>query len=120
VVDAAMNDLLRPSHYEAHHAVVEVVAHGREPRRVDVVGPVCETGDFLALDCLLPEVVPGELVAILCVGSYGFVMASNYNSRPRPPEVLLDRGRYAIARARETIDHLLLGEVLHPFEPRKP
>lgn len=120
VVDAAMNDLLRPSHYEAHHAVVEVVAHGRPPRRVDVVGPVCETGDFLALDRLLPEVSPGELLAVLCVGSYGFVMASNYNSRPRPPEILVDRGRFAVARPRESIDHLLAGEVLHPFAPKAP
>jgi diaminopimelate decarboxylase len=120
VVDAAMNDLLRPSHYEAHHAVVEVAAHGRAARRVDVVGPVCETGDFLALDHVLPEVLPGELVAILCTGSYGFVMASNYNSRPRPPEVLVDRGRFAVARPRERLDQLLDGEVLHPFAPKAP
>ncbi len=115
VVDAAMNDLLRPSHYEAHHAVVEVRARGREARPVDVVGPVCETGDFLALDRSLPEVVSGELIAILCVGAYGFVMASNYNSRPRPPEILVDRGRFALCRPRETVDDLLAGERLDPF-----
>lgn len=117
VVDAAMNDLLRPSHYEAHHGVVEVRSHGRPEQRVDVVGPVCETGDFLALDRSLPEVRGGELVAILCVGAYGFVMASNYNSRPRPPEVLVDRGRFAVSRPRETVDDLLRGERLDPFSP---
>jgi diaminopimelate decarboxylase len=116
VVDAAMNDLLRPSHYEAHHAVVEVTARGRTPRRVDVVGPVCETGDFLALDRTLPEARPGELLAVLCVGAYGFVMASNYNSRPRPPEVVIDRGRFALARPREPVDALLAGERLDPFD----
>jgi diaminopimelate decarboxylase len=120
VVDAAMNDLLRPSHYEARHAVVEVAAQWREPRRVDVVGPVCETGDFLALDHVVPDLVAGELVAILCVGAYGFVMASNYNSRPRPPEVIVDRRRYAVARRRETIDELLQGESAHPFAPKVP
>lgn len=115
VVDAGMNDLLRPSHYDAHHAVVEVAARGRPARRVDVVGPVCETGDFLALDRELPELRPGELVAVLGAGAYGFVMASNYNSRPRPPEVLVERGRFAVARPRESVDELLAGEILHPF-----
>jgi diaminopimelate decarboxylase len=115
VVDAAMNDLVRPSHYQAHHEIVEVRAHGRPVRIVDVVGPVCETGDFMAIDRALPEVDRGELLAILGAGAYGFVMASNYNSRPRPPEVIVDRGRYALARRRETLEELLAAETAEPF-----
>lgn len=115
VVDAAMNDLVRPSHYQAHHEIVEVCAHGRPVRIVDVVGPVCETGDFLALDRAIAEVERGEYLAVLGAGSYGFVMASNYNGRPRPPEVIVDRGRYGIARRRETIEELLAAETAEPF-----
>ena len=115
IVDTAMNDLVRPSLYQAHHEIVEVVARGRPIRPVDVVGPVCETGDFLALDRPLAEVERGEYLAVLGVGSYGFVMASNYNSRPRPPEVLVDKNRYAIVRRRETVDELLAAERADPF-----
>jgi diaminopimelate decarboxylase len=115
IVDAAMNDLVRPSHYQAHHAIVEVTRHRRGVRIVDVVGPVCETGDFLALDRPLPMVEPGETLAILCAGAYGFTMASNYNTRPRPPEVLVDRGRYGVARPRETIESMLAAEKAEPF-----
>ena len=116
IVDASMTDLVRPSHYQAYHAMVEVVSRGRERRVVDVVGPVCETGDFLALDRPLAEVEPGEFIAILCAGAYGSVMASNYNTRPRAPEVLIDRGRYAVIRARETVEDLFRGESLNPFD----
>ena len=115
IVDAAMNDLVRPSHYQAYHAIVEVARRRRAVSVVDVVGPVCETGDFLALERPLPDVEPGELLAVLCAGAYGFAMASNYNSRPRPPEVIVDRGRYAVVRPREELDATLAAEKIEPF-----
>ncbi|MEO7984923.1 MAG: diaminopimelate decarboxylase [Gemmatimonadales bacterium] len=114
VVDAGMNDLVRPSHYQAYHEIVEVDERGRPPIRVDVVGPVCETGDFLALDRSLPDVGPGERLAVLGAGAYGFVMASNYNSRPRPAEVVVDGDSWWIARPRETIEDLYRHERLNP------
>ncbi len=114
VVDAGMNDLVRPSHYQAYHEIVEVEEQGRSPERVDVVGPVCETGDFLALDRSLPGVLPGERLAVLGAGAYGFVMASNYNSRPRPAEVVIDGGAWWVARPRETVDGLFAGERATP------
>ncbi len=110
VLDAGMNDLLRPSIYGAYHEVVELEARGRPPERIDLVGPVCETGDFLALDRLLPGLGPGERVAILGAGAYCFVMASNYNSRPRPPEVAVEGGRWWVARPRETVEALFRDE----------
>jgi diaminopimelate decarboxylase len=114
VVDAGMNDLVRPSHYQAYHEIVEVEASGRSEVQVDVVGPVCETGDFLALDRALPDVRAGERLAVLGAGAYGFVMASNYNSRPRPAEVVVDGGRWWVARPRETVDELYRGERMIP------
>ncbi len=114
VVDAGMNDLVRPSHYQAYHEIVEVEEQSRPPRRADVVGPVCETGDFLALDRMLPAVESGEMLAVLGAGAYGFVMASNYNSRPRPPEVIVDDGRWWIARPREEMEQLYASERLSP------
>jgi diaminopimelate decarboxylase len=114
VVDAGMNDLVRPSHYQAYHEIVEIEEHGRGAERVDVVGPVCETGDFLALDRALPGVHPGERLAVLGAGAYGFVMASNYNSRPRPAEVVIDGGAWWVARPRETVDGLFAGERAAP------
>lgn len=110
VVDAGMNDLVRPSHYNAHHEVVVVSDRGRAVQPVDVVGPICESGDFLALQRPLPAVDRGEVLAILGVGAYGFVMSSTYNARPRAPEVLVDTGRWAVARPRETHEDLLRGE----------
>jgi diaminopimelate decarboxylase len=115
IVDAAMNDFVRPSHYQAHHAIVEVTAHRRPTKRVDVVGPVCESGDFLALDRELSEPEPGETLAVLGAGAYGFVMASTYNARPRPPEVIVDRNRFAVARPREQLEDLFRGENPDPF-----
>jgi diaminopimelate decarboxylase len=106
VVDAGMNDLVRPSHYQAHHEIVELEEQGRAPVMVDVVGPVCETGDFLALDRELPGALPGERLAVLGAGAYGFVMASNYNSRPRPAEVVVDGGSWWVARPREKVEDL--------------
>jgi len=114
VVDAGMNDLVRPSHYQAYHEILELRAAGRPVEQVDVVGPVCETGDFMAIDRGLPGVVAGERLAILGAGAYGFVMASSYNSRPRPPEVLVDQGRWALVRPREAIEALHAGESPEP------
>jgi diaminopimelate decarboxylase len=111
VVDAAMNDLLRPSLYSAYHEIVPVVRRkDRVPETVDVVGPVCETGDFLARDRSLPAVEEGELLAVLDAGAYGMSLASNYNSRPRPAEVLVDGQRVKLVRKRESISELLAPE----------
>jgi diaminopimelate decarboxylase len=114
LVDAGMNDLVRPSHYLAYHEIVELESQGRTPAQVDVVGPVCETGDFLARDRQLPGVVAGERLAVLGAGAYGFVMASTYNGRPRPAEVLVDNGRWAVVRPRERIEELFAGETPEP------
>ncbi|HET8625721.1 MAG TPA: diaminopimelate decarboxylase [Gemmatimonadales bacterium] len=110
IVDAGMNDLVRPSHYSAYHEIVELEASGRAAAPVDIVGPVCETGDFLALDRTLPLVERGDRLAVLGAGAYGFVMSSNYNSRPRAAEVVVDGTHWRIARARETFDDLLRAE----------
>ncbi len=110
IVDAGMNDLVRPSHYSAYHEILELEASGRRPGPVDVVGPVCETGDFLALDRTLPALERGDRLAVLGAGAYGFVMSSNYNSRPRAAEVVVDGPDWRIARARETFDDLLRAE----------
>jgi diaminopimelate decarboxylase len=114
VVDAGMNDLVRPSHYQAYHEIVELVEQGRPSIRADVVGPVCETGDFLALDRTLPGLEAGDALAVLGAGAYGFVMASNYNSRPRPPEVVVDGAKWWVAREREKVEHLFATEKLSP------
>ena len=114
LVDSAMNDLVRPSHYMAYHEMVELEARHRAEGAVDVVGPVCETGDFLARDRLLPGLASGERLAVLCAGAYGFVMASNYNSRRRPAEVLVDGGRWAVVRPRERLEELFQGETPEP------
>ncbi|HEU5359484.1 MAG TPA: diaminopimelate decarboxylase [Gemmatimonadales bacterium] len=117
VVDAAMNDLLRPSLYQAYHGIVEVEAKGRPVAPVDVVGPVCETGDFLAVGRPLPGVEPGERLAVLGAGAYGFVMSSNYNTRARAAEVLVSDGRWAVVRPRESVDELFKTEAVDPFTP---
>jgi diaminopimelate decarboxylase len=114
VVDAGMNDLVRPSHYQAYHEIVELEEQGRPASRVDVVGPVCETGDFLALDRMLPGLVAGDALAVLGAGAYGFVMSSNYNSRARPPEVIVDGGKWWVARPREQVEDLFDSERLSP------
>jgi diaminopimelate decarboxylase len=111
IVDAGMTDFVRPSHYNAHHDVVPLRDGGRAERTVNVVGPICESGDFLALGRRLPVVEPGEFLAVLGTGAYGFVMSSTYNQRPRPPEVLVEGDRYFVARARESLDDLVRGEV---------
>jgi len=107
IVDAAMNDLIRPSLYDSFHAVREVRPAGRETLNVDVVGPICESGDFLARDRDLPAVAPGELLAVFSAGAYGFTMSSNYNSRPRAAEILIDGDQVTLARRRETYEDLI-------------
>ncbi|MEO6055728.1 MAG: diaminopimelate decarboxylase [Gemmatimonadales bacterium] len=114
VVDAGMNDLLRPSHYQAYHEIVEVEARERPSMRADVVGPVCETGDFLALDRMLPDVRAGERLAVLGAGAYGFAMASNYNTRPRAAEVMVDGRQWWVARPRERVEDLYATERVSP------
>lgn len=112
IADAGMNDLLRPSHYDGYHHVEPVDSRpGRTPVRVDLVGPVCESGDFLALDRPLELPLPGELLAVRTVGAYGFSMASQYNARPRPAEVLVSGAQSRLIRARETYEDLIRGEV---------
>jgi diaminopimelate decarboxylase len=114
IVDAGMNDFVRPSHYNAHHEIVPLRDGNRPPETVNVVGPVCESGDFLALDRKLPAVEAGEYLAVLGAGAYGFVMSSTYNARPRPPEIMVEGDRYFIARQRETLNDLLRGETTDP------
>jgi len=111
ITDAGMNDLIRPSHYSGWHAVEPVETHGRAHGTVDIVGPICETGDFLALDRDIELPRPGELLAIHTVGAYGFSMASQYNQRPRPAEVLVDGHTAQLARRRETFEDLVAAEV---------
>ena len=110
IVDAAMNDLMRPALYQSYHPIQPVTGPDRPAITTDIVGPVCETGDFFARDRQLPELAAGELIWIGAAGAYGAAMSSNYNSRPRAPEVLVDGDRYAVIRDRETYDHLLAGE----------
>jgi len=110
VLDAAMNDLLRPSLYDAWHDIVPLLDDARPPHRYDVVGPVCETGDTFAVERELPELHAGELVLIRTTGAYGAAMASTYNSRPLAAEVLLDRGRHAIVRRRQSLEDMVAGE----------
>jgi diaminopimelate decarboxylase len=111
ITDAGMNDLLRPSHYAGYHAVEPVESAGREAVHVDVVGPICETGDFLALDRELERPEPGVLLAIRTVGAYGFSMASTYNQRPRPAEVMVEGAEARLVRRRETIEELVEAEL---------
>lgn len=113
ITDAGMTELIRPSHYGGFHPVrpVEDVP-GREAQRVDVVGPICESGDFLARDRELPLPRPGDLLSVGIAGAYGFTMASNYNARPRPPEVMVDQGEVHLIRERETYEDLVRGEAI--------
>ena len=115
IVDAAMNDLLRPTLYGAYHRVLPVRAAGRPLRRADIVGPVCESSDFLARGRQLPQVKPGELLAVMSSGAYGFVFSSNYNSRPRAAEVLIKSNRFRVIRKREIFADLVRGEIARPF-----
>jgi diaminopimelate decarboxylase len=111
IVDAAMNDLIRPALYQAHHEIVPVRPRTGRARTVDVVGPVCETGDFFARDRKIKPLEPGDLIALLDAGAYGMAQASNYNTRVRPAEVLVEGKRARLIRRRETIGDLLATEV---------
>jgi diaminopimelate decarboxylase len=114
IVDAGMNDLIRPSLYQAWQAIIPVdTRRPRESATYDVVGPVCETGDFLGKEREL-AIAPGDLLAVRSAGAYGFVMASNYNSRPRPAEVMVDGDAYHVVRQREPLESLWAGETLLP------
>jgi diaminopimelate decarboxylase len=117
IVDAAMNDLIRPSLYGAYHEIrpLHESTNHASKSMVDVVGPVCESGDFLAKDRMMPQVRPGEILAVMSAGAYGFVMASNYNSRPRVPEVLVKESELHVIRARESYDDLVRGEHIPSF-----
>ena len=114
VADAGMNDLLRPSLYDAHHEVLPV-REGGAVARADLVGPVCESGDYLARDRELPDAQEGDLLAVMDAGAYGFSMASNYNSRPRPAEVMVSGDRWAAVREREHNADLVKGELVPAF-----
>ena len=110
VVDAAMNDLIRPALYRSHHDIMPLRENDRPEIVADVVGPVCETGDFLARDRTMANVAPGDYLAIATTGAYGFVLASNYNARLRSPEVLVEGDKWRIIRTRENYDELVRGE----------
>jgi diaminopimelate decarboxylase len=110
IVDAAMNDLLRPALYKSHHEICALRETSRGTVRADVVGPVCESGDFLALDREVPNALPGDLLAVCTAGAYGFVMSSNYNSRVRAAEVLVEGASWRVTRARESYEDLIRGE----------
>jgi len=113
IIDAGMNDLLRPSHYNAFHRIEAVTPRGGKVT-ADVVGPICESGDFFGLQREVDDVLPGDLVVVRSSGAYGFAMASNYNSRPRAAEVLVDRGRFGIVTEREDYPDLVRKERLEP------
>ncbi len=106
IVDAGMNDLVRPAIYDAYHHVVPVESRGREHIIADIVGPICETGDFLAKDRRIEFLERGDYLAVLSAGAYGFAMASHYNVRPRPAEVMVERGSYRLIRKRESYDYI--------------
>jgi diaminopimelate decarboxylase len=110
IVDAAMNDLIRPALYQAHHEILPVREREGGAIRADVVGPVCETGDFLARDRDLPEVLPGDVLAVCTAGAYGFTQASTYNARRRPAEVMVDGKEWKVVRERESYEDLIRGE----------
>ena len=124
IVDAGMNDLIRPALYHSYHEIVPVeepicradatanaVQSKSKTEKIDIVGPVCESGDFLALDREMPEIREGDLLAIMSAGAYGFVMASNYNSRPLPAEALVRGDKFALIRHRQTNENLIRGEI---------
>ena len=110
IIDGGMNDLIRPSLYDAYHDIKPVRRSDSSDTMVDVVGPICESGDFLAKDRIMPLPSAGDLLAVMSAGAYAFSMASNYNARPRPAEVLSINGRYEIIRERETYEDLIRGE----------
>jgi diaminopimelate decarboxylase len=115
ITDAGMNDLMRPSLYQAFHAIQPVVKTDQAFIRADVVGPICESGDFLAVDRRIPDVNKGDLLAVMSAGAYGFTMSSNYCSRPRIPEVMVKDDRFHVVRARQNYEDLIAGESVPLF-----
>jgi diaminopimelate decarboxylase len=111
IVDAGMNDLIRPALYEAHHEIVPVCGKSSQVEKVDVVGPICESGDFLAKERRLPKVKDGDYLAVMCAGAYGFSMSSNYNSRRRAAEILVKGSKTAVIRRRESFKDLTNNEI---------
>jgi diaminopimelate decarboxylase len=112
IVDAGMNDLIRPAFYDAYHQIIPVEEKNGKKEVVDVVGPICESGDFFAKERELTEVSSGDLLAIMSAGAYGFVMSSNYNTRPKPPEILVIDDKFYIIRRRETVEDILSFETI--------
>jgi len=110
IVDTGMNDLIRPALYSAWHDILPVNRKDGPKEKVDVVGPICESSDFLAKDRDLPHLSRGDLIAVMSAGAYGFTMASNYNSRPKPPEVLVDGSKYYVVIQRQSYEDLISGE----------
>jgi diaminopimelate decarboxylase len=115
IVDAAMNDLIRPAFYDSYHEIVPVKERRGRTISCDVVGPVCESGDYFCKDRLLPEVAEGDLLAVLSAGAYGFVMASNYNTRALPAEILVDGAHSAVVRRRQRMEEIWAGEKIPPW-----
>jgi diaminopimelate decarboxylase len=115
VVDAGMNDLIRPSLYGSFHKLQPVKRTKREEITADIVGPICESGDFLARARRLPALEKGELLAAMSAGAYGFTMSSNYNSRPRVPEILVSDDQWHVIRQRESYDDLIRAEKIPDF-----
>ncbi len=112
IVDAGMNDLIRPALYEGHHEIAPLKQPADETRvTVDVVGPICESGDFFCQNRELPDFQPGEAIALMSAGAYGFAMASNYNSRPLPAEILVEGGTTTVIRKRQTLEDVIAGEL---------
>jgi len=110
IVDAAMNDLIRPAFYDSYHEIVPLVRKGNSTLKSDVVGPICESGDYFCKDRPLPKVGEGDYLALLSTGAYGFVMASSYNARPLAAEILVNGRRAAIARERQPVKEIWSGE----------
>lgn len=112
VVDAGMNDLMRPALYNAYHDIKPLEEKAGETEKADVVGPICESSDFLAKNRDLPKLARGDMIAIMSAGAYGYTMASNYNSRPKPPEVLVDGANYYVVSGRQSYEDLISGEII--------
>jgi diaminopimelate decarboxylase len=115
IVDGGMNDLVRPSMYDAYHEIVPLKKTSAKRVKMDVVGPICESGDYFAKDRMLPLAKKGDLLAIMSAGAYGYVMSSNYNVRGRGPEVIVKGSKYAVTKPRETFSDLIRGEVIPKF-----
>jgi len=115
IVDGGMNDLIRPALYGSYQAIRPVVEGKGEMIVADVVGPICESGDFFAKDREIPRPQEGDLLAVMSAGAYGFTMSSNYNSRPRAPEILVDGDNFHVVRKRESFEDLISGETIPPI-----